>query len=277
MSGRHPPGPWPDWDPPADPGEPEVILAPDPAGCAAVGATRLAAAIERAVAARGRADVATTGGSTPAGIYAALAARPRRERLPWATLHVWFGDDRFVPRDHPDSNVGPLDRALVAGRAPEGPLPAANVHPFPVDEVMASGAGPAACAARYAEEIRAALPATANGLPAFDAILVGLGPDGHLLSVFPGSEVPTGRDLAAAVPAPTHIGPHLPRVTLHPAVLDATPVLLAVAFGPGKAAIVSRLLDGPRDLAALPAQRARRAGASWILDEAAAAELRTRG
>ena len=265
------------WDPPADPGEPEIIIVADPAGGASIAAARLVAAIERAVAARGRADIATTGGSTPAGIYAALAAPPHRDRLPWGRLHLWFGDERFVPRDHPDSNVLPLDRSLVAGRAPDGPLPPGNVHPIPVDAVIADEGGPAECARRYAEEIRSAVPADGDGRPAFDAVVVGVGPDGHLLSVFPGSAVPASRDLVSAVPAPVHVGPHVARVTLHPVVLDATPALLVVAHGAAKAGIVARILDGPRDLAALPAQRARRAGAAWIIDEAAAAELRPGG
>jgi 6-phosphogluconolactonase len=265
------------WDPPADPGEPEIVVAPDPHGCAAIAAARLVTAVERSIAARGRADIATTGGSTPASIYAMLAATPLRERLAWDRLHLWFGDDRFAPRGHPDSNVTPLDRSLVAGVAADGPLPTANVHPFPVDATIASGDGPAACARRYAEEVRATLPTDEAGLPSFDAVLVGVGPDGHVLSVFPGSEAPTARELATAVPAPAHVGPHLARVTLHPAVLDATPTLLVIAFGAAKASILARLLDGPRDLAALPAQRARRAGATWILDAAAAAELRRRG
>jgi 6-phosphogluconolactonase len=264
------------WEPPAEPGEPAVIVAADPAAAAVVAAGRLALAIERAVAARGRADVATTGGSTPAGLYAALAAPPLRARLPWARLHVWFGDDRFVPRGDPDSNVTLLDHSLVAGVAAGGPLPAANVHPFPVKATIDAGADPAACARRYADEIRALLPADQAGRPAFDAIVVGAGPDGHLLSVFPGSPVPAGSELATAVPAPTHIGPHLPRVTLHPALLDATPTLLVVIHGAAKAQIVARLLDGPRDLEALPAQRARRAGATWVVDAAAAAGLRIR-
>lgn len=265
------------WDPPADPGEPEILVAADPRACAAVAAARLAAAIEQAVATRRRADIATTGGSTPAGIYAELAAPPLRARVPWQQLHVWFGDDRFVPRDHPASNVTALDRALVAGRVPAGPLPAANVHPVPVDAAQAVGDGPAACARRYADEIRSTLPLDGAGRPAFDAVLVGVGPDGHLLSVFPGSVVPGSRDWAAAVPAPAHVRPHLPRVTIHPALLDATPALLVVAFGAGKAAILGHVLDGPRDLARIPAQRARRAGANWILDAAAAALLRPRG
>lgn len=89
--------------------------------------------------------------------------------------------------------------------------------------------------------------------------------------------MPGSLELVAAVPAPIHVGPHLPRVTLHPAVLDPTPVLLVVAFGAAKANILARVLDGPRDLARLPAQRARRAGAAWILDAAAAASLHLRG
>ncbi|MCU0483194.1 MAG: 6-phosphogluconolactonase [Chloroflexi bacterium] len=262
---------------PADPGEPEVIVAADPAGCAAVAAGLVASAIERAVAARGRADVATTGGSTPAGIYAELAAPPLRARLPWSRLHVWFGDDRYVPRGDPHSNVTLLDRSLVAGVAPDGPLPPGNVHPFPVEATITVGGSPAACARRYADEIRSVLTADPAGRPCFDAVIVGVGPDGHLLSIFPRSAVPAGCELATAVPAPTHVGPHLARVTLHPAVLDVTPALIAVIHGAAKAEIVARLLDGPRDPDALPAQRARRSGATWVIDAAAAAALGPRG
>ena len=213
------------------PAEPEILVLPDPASCAAAAADRLERAIEIAVRDHGRADVATTGGSTPGAIYAALLAPPLRARVPWERLHVWFGDERFVPRADPNANVWLLDAAFFPGGRPAGPLPVANVHPFPVDATLAAGGHPAECARRYASELRTALRRDAAGRPVFDAILVGIGPDGHLLSVFPHGRAFDRVAWAVAVAAPTHIGPHLPRMTLNPAVLDATPALLAVAFG----------------------------------------------
>jgi 6-phosphogluconolactonase/glucosamine-6-phosphate isomerase/deaminase len=206
-----------------------------------------------------------------------MLARPLRDRIPWDRLHLWFGDDRFVPRSDQESNLEAVDAVLLAGDAAAGlepaPLPPGNVHPVPVDATLAAGGGPADAAASYETSLRAVLPADAAGRPVFDAIIVGIGPDGHLLSVFPGSGAFDAPGWVVPVPAPTHVLPHVPRVSLTPGALDATQTLLPVAFGGGKAAILAAILDGPRDERRLPAQRARRTGATWVLDAAAAAEL----
>lgn len=266
-------------DAPESPGEPEILVAATPTAAAALAAERLVRAIELAVARRGRADIATTGGSTCPELYRALLARPLRDRIPWDRLHLWFGDDRFVPRSDPESNLQPVDTVLLAGDAvaelEPAPLPPGNVHPVPVDATLAVGGGPADAAASYEAALRAVLPADDAGRPVFDAITVGIGPDGHLLSVFPGSAAFDAPGWVVPVPAPTHVQPHVSRVTLTPGALDATPTLLPVAFGGGKAAILAAILDGPRDERRLPAQRARRAGATWVLDAAAAGNLRS--
>ena len=252
-------------------------MAATPADAAALAADRLVAAIDGAVARRGRADVATTGGSTCPAIYLALLEAGRRDRIAWDRLHLWFGDDRFVPRGDPDSNLRAVDEVLLAGDAGAGlapaPLPTANLHPVPVDATLAAGGGPADAAAAYERELRDAIPADASGRPVFDAITVGIGPDGHLFSVFPGSAAFDARGWVVPVPAPTHVAPHVARISLTPGALDATSTLLPVAFGAAKAAILATVLAGPRDERHLPAQRARRAGATWILDAAAAADL----
>lgn len=277
MSGRRdePSGPAGD-----APGEPEIIVAATPVAAAAVASERLATAIEAAIARRGRADIATTGGSTCPELYRAMRARPLRDRIPWDRLHLWFGDDRFVARRDPDSNLQPVDAVLLAGDAAAGlgpvPLPPGNLHPVPVDATLAAGGGPAEAAAAYEVSLRAALLTDAAGRPVFDAIIVGIGPDGHLLSVFPGSAAFDAPGWVVSVPAPTHVLPHVPRVSLTPGALDAARTLLPVAFGGGKAAILAAVLDGPRDERRLPAQRARRAGATWILDSAAARGLSRR-
>lgn len=267
------------------PGEPAIVVRPDAVTAAAAVAEVLVDALVSGAARRGRADLASTGGSTPAAVYRALLAEPLRGRVPWDVLHLWVGDDRFVPRGDPNCNMGAVDRVLLPGDArrglPPAPLDPAHVHPWPTDAALAAGEGPAACAARFEATLRAELAADDAGRPVFDALLAGVGPDGHLLSVFPGSAAFDAPGWTTWAPAPTHIEPHLDRVTLTPAALDATPGLVVAAFGAGKAEIVGELL-GPghadaasraRDQRRLPALRARRAGATWVLDEAAAAGL----
>jgi 6-phosphogluconolactonase/glucosamine-6-phosphate isomerase/deaminase len=269
------------------PGEPTVIVLPDAAAAAGAVAGVLAEALEAGAAARGRADFASTGGSTPAAVYRALLAEPLRSRVPWEALHVWLGDDRFVPRGDPDCNMGAIDRVLMPGDARRGlappPLDPAHVHPWPTDDSLAAGESAAACAARFEVVLRAELSADEAGRPLFDAILVGVGSDGHLLSVFPASAAWDAPGWTTWAPAPQHLEPHLDRVTLTLAALDATPALVVAAFGRSKAAIVAELLgpthEGPSARAAaerrLPALRARRGGATWVLDAAAAARHTT--
>ena len=263
-------------------GEPAIIVRPNHASAAAAVAERLAVALADGARRRGRADFASTGGSTPAFVYRALLAEPVRDRVPWDVLHVWVGDDRFVPRGDPACNMGAIDRILLPGDSRRGlaapPLDPARVHPWPTDAALAAGETPAACAARFEETLRAALPADAAGRPVFDAVLVGIGSDGHLLSVFPGSAAFDAPGWTTWAPAPTHIEPHLDRVTLTPPALDATPALVVAAFGMGKARMVAELLGAghaglEQHQRRLPGLRARRAGATWVLDAAAAAGI----
>jgi 6-phosphogluconolactonase len=251
--------------------EPTILVVPDPAAAGPTAAGVVADSLARAAAARGRADFATTGGSTPAAIYRALAASPLRDRMPWPQTQVWWGDDRFVPREHELSNVKPLDDVLLRDGA--APLPAANLHPFPVARTLATGEDEAWCAAELASELHASEIAVQNGWPVFDLVLLGLGPDGHILSVFPGSAALDARSWAVAVPAPQHIEPHVPRVTLNPRIVTVAHEVLVVATGESKASIVREILHGERDEARRPAQLARHERATWVLDEAAASAL----
>lgn len=252
---------------PAAANEPDILVLPDPEAVAQEAAVEIAAALGAAAAERGRADLATTGGSTPAGIYRALAALPAEAAPPWSAVHVWWGDDRFVPRHDPLSNVRPLDEVLL----PAVPLPPENVHPVPTDLALEAGHDPAWAAGRYAAEVWRQLPRRA-GWPAFDVVLVGVGPDGHILSVFPGAPIhPVA--VAYDVPAPTHVEPKVPRVTLNPAILDVTDRLIVVAHGEAKASILGEIFGPVRDERRWPAQRARRRGAIWILDRGAASKI----
>ena len=263
--------------------EPEIVVVADAAAASALAADRIAASLRSAVEARGRADWATTGGSTPVGIYRHLASTPHLDDVPWPAVHVWWGDDRYVPRDHALSNVKPFDDIMLdigghqAGSALGGrsgvPIPLDHVHPFRTSEAIGEGWGAADCAARLEGELRSADLPAADGWPVLDLVLLGVGGDGHVLSVFPGSEAFESRAWALAIPAPTHIEPHVGRVTLNPAVLGVAREILVVMHGAGKGEVLGRIFGSEPDPVRWPAQLARRKGATWILDEAAAAHL----
>jgi 6-phosphogluconolactonase len=262
---------------PSTPGsdEPIVEVHDDPDATSRAAATRIASALSDAVAGRGRADWTTTGGSTPVPIYRYLANPPFCERVPWDRVHVWWGDDRFVPRDHPLSNVRPLDEIRRATPGPSGDAgPPGVLHPIATDAAIRDGTGAAGAAAAYEAELRAAgLPLGSSGFPSFDVVLAGVGPDGHLFSVFPGSALFDAPAWVSAVPPPEHVEPHVERVSLSPAVVEAARLALVVIHGAAKAEIVARVLGPRRDPRRWPAQLARRPGAVWILDRAAAARL----
>jgi 6-phosphogluconolactonase len=253
-------------------GEPELAIVADPETAARDAAERIAASLVAAVERRGRADFCTTGGNTPIPIYRLLARAPLVDSIPWQLVHFWWGDDRFVPRGHPESNVTSLDDVLLGGASGEpgsAPLPTANIHPYPIDRAIAGGHDYEWCATTYAEEMAAQLPLAEGNWPVFDLILVGVGDDGHLLSVFAGSPALDSMDWTLGIPAPTHIGPHLPRVTINPRLLEAAPVLV-VTWGASKAEALGEIFGAVRDDRRWPAQRTRRPGAAWIVDEAAA-------
>lgn len=277
----------------ADLGEPMLSVLATADDAAHEAAHRIADALAAAVAARGRADWATTGGSTPVGIYRSLSEPEFRDRVPWTAVHAWWGDDRFVPRDHPLSNVLAFDQVLLGAAAlgglsgtgedgvsvalgvvPAASIEVGHVHAMPIGAAIGEGRPAGWVAETYEAELRAAdLPLDAHGFPIFDAVLAGIGDDGHILSAFPGSSVFDDGGWVRAVPAPTHIEPHVERVSLNPAILASARVLLIVALGAEKREIVAQLLGPERDPVRWPAQLARRAGAEWLLDADAAAGL----
>jgi 6-phosphogluconolactonase len=273
--------------------EPEIAIRPDPEACARTAADMIASTLTEAVRDRERAHWATTGGSTAPPIYRNLALPPLRDRIPWDLVELWWGDERFVPADHPLSNakiaeadlleIGALSGQsgtgssgvdVTGGRTAGAPIPAENVHPIPTGQAIAQGVGPIWAAQRYAEMLRDSGPPVEGRWPAFDLILLGIGPDGHILSVFPGSETFDRDDTVVGVPAPTHVEPHVARVTLNPRVLDVARRIIVVAYGEAKAPILAQILGPERDERRWPAQLARRAGATWVIDEAAASALR---
>jgi 6-phosphogluconolactonase len=237
-----------------------VVLA-DAAAVAARAAEHVAGAARRAVAARGRFVVALAGGTTPRLAYERLAADAA---VPWEGVHVWFGDERCVAPDHADSNYRMAREALL-GRVP---VPAGQVLRIEGERA------PADAAERYDALLRGdALAHAGEGGAAFDLVLLGVGPDGHTASLFPGGEALGERERwAVAVPAPGHVGPHVPRVTLTLPALRAAREVLVVATGAEKRAAVAAALGGAGNEAP-PAGLVRGLERTvWVLDGAAAGD-----
>ncbi len=257
---------------------PRIVVVADAVELGRHGAEYVCTSLEGAIARRGGAHMALTGGSTAAILHRAIATPPFRDRVDWGRVDLWWGDDRFVPFDDADSNVR-LARETLLGGGPPGSvgieIPERNVHPFPIPEARAAGEGPEGCASRYAAELVARVPLDEHGLPVFDVVLLGVGPDGHFLSCFPGSPLvdAPAPPICAGVPAPTTASPHVPRVTCSPRLTEIAGGVLVMASGPSKAAIMTAVLAGPRDVHRYPSQIAARPGATWMLVRQAAAGL----
>jgi 6-phosphogluconolactonase len=250
---------------------PRVVTVSDQAAASDAAAAHIGTALTAAVQARGVAHFVTTGGSAAPGIYRSLVADGRRDAVPWPAVHVWWGDDRFVPRDHPLSNVKPFDDVLRGAV----PLATDHLHPIRTTEAIQDDRDPGWAADALAADLRAAALDIAEGLPVLDLVLLGIGPDGHLLSVFPGSaalDAPVDQ-WALAIPAPSHVEPHVERVTMHPGIIRVAREALVVATGESKAAILADIFSPTRDVRRWPAQLALHQRVTWIVDEAAAAAL----
>ena len=250
-----------------------VEVVPDAASVATRGAEWLIEQIAHAVLRRGRAAVALSGGSTPRALYAHLAEHPWRDRIEWDKLHLFFGDERFVPRDDAASNARMADETLIA----HVPIPSGNVHRIPCDGASRGDAPVSSAATRGAQQAAAAYQETladfyggatlAASKPLFDVVLLGLGEDGHTASLFPGTPALKERK-AWAVPVETKNTASPLRITLTYPTLESTHAVAFLVSGAAKRAIARRVLDGD---ASLPAARVHPLGGTlWIMDQEAA-------
>jgi 6-phosphogluconolactonase len=256
---------------------PELRVVPADALAAEAG-REVAGALAAAISERGVAHWATTGGSAAPGMYRALRAPALRDAVAWTCVHAWWGDDRFVPPDDPLSNVLPYRMLFETGDDTGAGIviPPDQVHPVPIEGTLAARGGPAEAAAAYARQLAVLAPSDTAGMPLLDLLVLGVGPDGHVLSVFPGSATWDAPDAVVAVPAPAHIEPHVPRVTLNPRAITRARRVLVVAGGAAKAANLARAWAGDADPRDVPVAATMLPTATWLLDEAAASELRER-
>ncbi len=247
---------------------PEVVVHRDADQLAQAVAARLVTRVVEVQAARGTAALVLTGGGVGIATLAALAASPAHDSVDWRTLDLWWGDERFLPAGHPDRNVTQARQALLD----RVPLEPARVHPMPASDGP-DGDDPEAAAERYAAELAAATrPGDHGGVPRFDVLMLGVGPDGHVASLFP--EQPavyeTSRTVVGVRGAPK---PPPLRITLTlPAIRSAAEVWL-VAAGAEKARAIHLALSGTGPVQ-IPAAGARGQQRTLVLlDESAASAL----
>jgi len=217
-----------------------------------------------AVVDRGTCSIALSGGSTPKRLFE-LFAKAGRDALPWEHIDLWWGDERTVPPDHADSNYRMTREALID---PLG-LAASHIH-----RIAGELPDPEAAARSYSRELVTAL----GSPPTFDLVLLGMGPDGHTASLFPGSPAldETSRWVVANPVTSPLVHGSTTRITLTAPAINAARHIRFLVAGADKAASLAQVLEGPRDPQRYPAQliAPHDGDLVWFIDTAAAAGLR---
>lgn len=228
-------------------------------------AEEIAKSAEEAIAARGRFTIALSGGDTPKPVYRLLAEEPR---IDWSRVHAFWGDDRHVPPDHPDSNFGMAHDELLSKVA----IPPGNVHRMRTEKADAERA-----AEEYAWTLRSAFDLGDGERPRFDLVLMGIGEDAHTASLFPGGEAVRERSRLVVAPWVSSLGTF--RITLTPPVFNNARLALFLVSGEEKAEALKAVLEGDFQPDRFPAQVVRLEGGKllWLVDRAAARELREVG
>ena len=259
---------------------PLVVVHPDPAVLAEAAAARLLTRLLDVQSVRTPVHAVLTGGTVGIKTLEAVSASPLRGAVDWSGVHLWWGDERFLPDGDPDRNETQARAALVDALVADSGLPAGHVHAMPARGAVVDGATvetPERSAAAYAAELAAfaAPPATGSAdaqepaVPEFDVLLLGMGPDGHVASLFPGHEGLTARGATVGV----HGSPKPPpeRVSLTFGALRRAREVWVVAAGAEKAAQAAAALAGGA-VTDVPAAGARGTERTlWLLDAAAAA------
>ena len=239
-------------------GVPTVLVYADADALAEATGARFLLAASDAVALRGRADLVLTGGTVGIELLRRAAASPLAQGVDWTSVHVWWGDERFVAAGSPDRNEGQAQAALLGSI----PLPEENIHRIGATNGFASAED---AAAAYGDEI------ASHGSPRWDVALFGMGPDGHVASLFPGHPAFTAPASADALAVHDSPKPPPTRVSLSLAAIGRSREVWVVAAGAEKASAVAAALRGDM---ALPAARIHGSERTlWLLDAAAATRI----
>lgn len=242
----------------------DIRVVTDGAALAQAAAALIVAAVAQQAS---RFSLVLSGGSTPNAVYQLLAQPPVRASLPWERIHLFWGDERYVPADHPESNFRMAREALID----HVPIPASNVHrintDLPADEA----------AAVYQQELHRFFTEQGSDIPQFDLVLLGLGEDGHTASLFPNTAALEEAErwvVANDVPQLSTT-----RLTLTFPVINQAKQVAFLVGGEAKAAMVAQVLGNQHEGAPLPSQRVQPGSGQliWLLDQGAASLLRDQG
>jgi 6-phosphogluconolactonase len=239
----------------------QIIICRDAAELARRAAEQLTARASEAIARAGRFAVALSGGSTPRAVYFLLASPEFRARIDWARVHLFWGDERCVPPDHPESNFRMVQETLLA----KIQIPAQNIHR------MMGEKDPAEAAAAYEAELKSFFGAA--GWPRFDLIFLGLGEDGHTASLFPGTAALDETEHWVTAVYVEKLQSY--RVTLTLPVINAAAQATLLVCGASKAKVVREILFSDSTSCNYPAARVRPLGGqlTWLIDRDAAKDL----
>lgn len=239
--------------------QPEIRVLKSPEELFEAAAAEFMAQASAAIRVRGRFTVALSGGSTPKRLYGLLATKPN---ISWDKIYVFWGDERHVPPDHPESNYRMVYEALLS----KVPVPSENIFRIHAEEQNATTA-----ALQYEQTLKDFFHLSPGEFPRFDLILLGMGPDGHTASLFPGSPALSERQhLVVANPVEKF---HTARLTLTFPVLNAAATVMFLASGPDKAPMLHEVLENSS--ANLPSQKVQPTNGKllWLVDSAAATGL----
>lgn len=215
------------------------------------------AQMHSSISERGQCTIALSGGSTPKPLYEAIAS----QNLPWEKIHVFWGDERYVPPDHPDSNQG-MARCAWLDKVN---IPAANIHPMPT-----LAGDPAADASKHEAELREFFTSAPGEFPRLDIILLGMGDDGHTASLFPHTEALLVSDRLITVGNKDG----QPRLTFTAPLINAARCVIFVVAGANKRPALAQVFAPQGDEMTYPSRLIQPAGELWwLLDDSAGEEL----
>lgn len=207
--------------------------------------------LQTAIAQRNRATIALAGGSTPKPLYEKLA----QQDLPWDKLHVFWGDERYVPADHPDSN----QRMARLAWLDKVPIPAENIHPMQTDE-----SDPAIAAQKHDSELQSFFNSKPGEFPAFDVILLGIGDDAHTASLFPHTEALQVCDRLITVGNKDGN----PRITFTVPLINSARTVIFMVSGANKHHALTQIFADEADTETYPARLIHPQGELWwLLDQ----------
>ncbi|HIK42569.1 6-phosphogluconolactonase [Thermoleptolyngbya sp. M55_K2018_002] len=231
----------------------QVEVLPDVAGIVNRALALILERAEAAIAQRGTFSIALSGGSTPKPLYEAIAQQP----LPWDKIQVFWGDERYVPPDHPDSNEGMARRAWLD----HVPIPAANIHPMDT-----TPADPTVAADLYEQHLQQVFQLTPGDFPSLDVVLLGIGDDGHTASLFPHTKALTVGDRLITVGNKDG----QPRITFTAPLINHARCVIFLVAGANKRPALTQIFAPEGDADTYPARLIQPAGELWwLLDQSA--------